>query len=143
MFSVRKLTNQPQGTKVRESEEVEQIFTTEAEDSETLNSILADVTCYKGFKTAPRWTDVDEGILTRLFRNISSLCAPEFFSTLCTVYADTSKVARYILSGSKGAYYRQEFKVVLSCGLTEMKAQISWTENVSPRTSAQQRICTN
>lgn len=132
MFQYGILTNEPKGTKLRESEEVEQIFNTEAEDSETLDSILADVTCYRGFKSAPRWTDVDEGMLARPVHDVNSRPYPEFFSTLCTVYADTSKVSRYRLSSPHGSYYRQEFKVVLSCGLTEMKAQISWRENVSP-----------
>ncbi|PCH36679.1 hypothetical protein WOLCODRAFT_157378 [Wolfiporia cocos MD-104 SS10] len=28
-----------------------------------------------------------------------------------------------------GPYYEQEYKVVLICGLTELKAQIIWEEN--------------
>ena len=46
------------------------------------------------------------------------------------MYADTSKVAKRRQLGSKGYYYQQNFKVVLSCGLTEMKAQIKWEEDV-------------
>lgn len=52
------------------------------------------------------------------------------FSTLCTIHADTSKVVKQKHLGSNGIYYTQIFDIVLSCGLTEMKAQISWMENV-------------
>ena len=33
--------------------------------------------------------------------------------------------------GPHGVYYEQSFKVVLSVGLTELKAHISWIEKVS------------
>lgn len=61
-------------------------------------------------------------------------CLAEMFSTLCTVVADTSKVAKTLPAkrGVNGArYYRQDFKVILLFGLTELKAQISWVEDVS------------
>ncbi len=116
------------------------MFNKEASNSETLNGILADITCYKGSKSAPRWTDIDTGMHLLATAPTGALIAniyrQEFFSTLCTVYADTSKVARQKIFGTDGYYYRQNFKVVLSCGLTEMKAQISWMENVRPVTSA-------
>lgn len=53
------------------------------------------------------------------------------FSTLCTVHADTSHVLKEVLNGPDGPYYRLSFKIVLLCGLTELKAQIRWMENVS------------
>lgn len=62
---------------------------------------------------------------------ITALSFSGYFSTLCTVYADTSRVVKHQHFGSNGVYYQQEFKVVLSCGQTELKAQISWVENVS------------
>jgi hypothetical protein len=56
------------------------------------------------------------------------------FSTLCTVTADTSQLA-YSLQPLRGIggieYYHLEFDVVLQFGLTELKAQISWMEEVS------------
>ncbi len=55
----------------------------------------------------------------------------DYFSVLCTVHADTSQVAKRKQFGIKGAFYQQDFKVFLLCGQTEMKAQISWMENVS------------
>ena len=56
----------------------------------------------------------------------------EMFAPLCTIYADTSQVARHAKLGTNGVYYVQNFDVVLLCGMTEMQAQISWVENVSP-----------
>lgn len=53
------------------------------------------------------------------------------FSTLCTVHADTSLVRKAKRKGKNGTYYKLDYKVVLLCGLTELKAQISWIENVS------------
>lgn len=52
------------------------------------------------------------------------------FSTLCWVRADTSNVRKDRNVGPIGFYYRQDFKVVLKCGLTELEAQISWLEDV-------------
>ena len=56
------------------------------------------------------------------------------FSTLCTVTADTRQMANLLQPhyGMNGVlYYRLDYKVVLLFGLTELKAQISWMENVS------------
>ena len=59
-------------------------------------------------------------------------CTPlEFYTPLCTVYADTSKVTKIPCTGRNGIYFLQKFKIVLLCGLTELKAQISWAEGVS------------
>jgi len=56
------------------------------------------------------------------------------FSTLCNVHADTSNVASTI-SPRRGyaglQFYRQQFSIILMFGLTELQAQLSWTENVS------------
>jgi hypothetical protein len=53
------------------------------------------------------------------------------YSTLCIVSADTSQVLKTMRRGPSGAkYYVQEFSIVVLLGLTELKAQISWVENV-------------
>jgi len=55
------------------------------------------------------------------------------FSGLCTVVADTRRVARSLSSrrGRTGRqFYSQEFSIVLLFGLTELKAQLSWMEEV-------------
>jgi hypothetical protein len=56
------------------------------------------------------------------------------FATLFTVKADTSQMIKAIKPrrGQGGAlFYEQKFSVVLLFGLTELKAQLSWVEDVS------------
>ena len=53
------------------------------------------------------------------------------YTPLCTIHADTSKVTRTPREGTNGTYYVQVYNIILQCGLTELKAQISWTEDVS------------
>jgi len=56
----------------------------------------------------------------------------ELYSTLCYVEGDLSHVpkpgiySRYI----DDHYYKIEFDIILSFGLTELKAFIAWKENV-------------
>jgi hypothetical protein len=55
------------------------------------------------------------------------------FSTLCTVTADMSQLADVLQPqhGKGGAvFYQHYFDIVLLFGLTELKAQISWMEDV-------------
>ncbi|GJE90679.1 HSP70 family protein [Phanerochaete sordida] len=101
------------GIRVGENEELRRHFSLEATEPRTLDHISSEVSCYRGARKSPRWTDIE----------------PECFTTLCTIHADTSRVARQKKQSSNGHYYIQEFDVVLSCGLTEMTAQIAWFEN--------------
>ena len=53
------------------------------------------------------------------------------FSTLCVITADTSRVTKIPHRGLTGdQYYTQDFNIVVLFGLTELKAQITWIENV-------------
>ena len=55
------------------------------------------------------------------------------FSTLCMVTADMSQLADVLQPryGKGGAvFYQLHFDIVLLFGLTELKAQISWMEDV-------------
>ena len=55
----------------------------------------------------------------------------DLFSVACTVEADTSGVLKERLRNPQGGFYfSQDFDVVLLFGLTEMKAYVSWMENV-------------
>jgi hypothetical protein len=56
------------------------------------------------------------------------------FETLCHVHADISAAPSIPQRGSSGkmCYYR-EFDVVLLVGLTELKAQIRWTDSITVR----------
>ena len=55
------------------------------------------------------------------------------FTTMCHVIADTSTIARSLRAQQApggGDYYRLHFDVILLFGLTELKAQISWNDQV-------------
>jgi hypothetical protein len=60
----------------------------------------------------------------------------DMFSTLCTVHADISGMSKTLMPqrGLTGSlYYNLKFGIILCFGLTELKAQIVWTENVRER----------
>ena len=52
---------------------------------------------------------------------------------MCMVVADTSGAVKSLEPrwGVNGIYYRLKYSIVLLLGLTELKAQICWDENVS------------
>lgn len=66
------------------------------------------------------------------------------YSTLCYVRADTAQIAKTLKPvhsfKDNNLYYRMSFDVILSFGLTEFKAQISWMENVSCFVSASELL---
>lgn len=66
--------------------------------------------------------------------SLTVLFATDAYTTLCSVRADTSKLVRSMqphhLPDGGGTYYSILFYVVLLFGLTELKAQISWIDNV-------------
>ncbi|KAJ3489527.1 hypothetical protein NLI96_g2044 [Meripilus lineatus] len=100
------------GTRIRESEEVSVDFYNEGANERALNNVVADIVCYRGRELDPKFMDKES----------------ELFSPLCTVTGDTSKVPKVRRNGRNGVYYTQAFKVVLICGLTELKAQLSWMQ---------------
>ncbi|GJE96026.1 heat shock protein 70 family protein [Phanerochaete sordida] len=101
------------GTRVGENDELRHSFSKEAVDATDLDVISTEVKCYRGSRQNPCWTDLE----------------PHAFETLCTIQADTSSVAKQKQIGSRGIYYTQQVDIVLSCGLTELKAQLAWIEN--------------
>jgi hypothetical protein len=55
------------------------------------------------------------------------------YSTLCVVKGDTTEVCKSLRPqvDEAATFYEINFEVVLSLGLTELKAHICWEENVS------------
>ena len=104
-------------------------------DLDGCDRITADVTCYRGKLQSPVLGDSEPGTsstMVELF--LQAKKTTEMFTTLCTVTADTSQMAKRLQArrNSNGAkYYHQSYSVVLLFGLTELKAQISWMEDVS------------
>ena len=54
------------------------------------------------------------------------------YSTLCVVKGDTTELCKSLPPQvGVATFYEINFEVVLSLGLTELKAHICWEENVS------------
>lgn len=103
------------GTKVTEETEFERKFQMMSRFG--LERIECDVMCYRG-NIAPEWTDED----------------PDLFSVLCNITADASKIPKKIHEGPRGNFYEQNYSVIISFGLTELKAHIAWLDKGAKRT---------
>ncbi|EKM51017.1 uncharacterized protein PHACADRAFT_32060 [Phanerochaete carnosa HHB-10118-sp] len=119
------------GTRLTEDAEFRCSLFREATESFHLDNISAIITVYRGKDKCPRWVDTEPGasVAQRALPCHISSPATEFFSQICTVYADTSRVLKKKRNGPKGAYYTQDYDVVILCGATELQAQIRWFEN--------------
>uniref|UniRef100_A0A0W0G793 Uncharacterized protein n=1 Tax=Moniliophthora roreri TaxID=221103 RepID=A0A0W0G793_MONRR len=105
----------PKGARVQEETEFRSHYFRQSSSKLALQKIADDILCYRGSNNV-RWTDVE----------------PKMFSILCTVEADTSTAEGFIQEKytlDRGRYYEARYEVVLLFGLTELKAQICWTEN--------------
>lgn len=94
-------------------------------------NISADIVVYRGRREDPKWIDNESSTsyLSRQPQFLHTKIKSENFSTLCTVRADTSQIIKKKHDGPKGTYYTQEYDIVLSCGLTELKARLCWKNN--------------
>ncbi|KAF7362770.1 hypothetical protein MVEN_00626700 [Mycena venus] len=102
-------------TRVSETREYRKSYRMLRNNTSELRAVEIPIRCYQGQSQTPSWMDVE----------------PEQYRVLCTVHADTSKIAKTLQRkmGLNGVYYGLEIDVVLSFGLTELKAQIAWIEN--------------
>ena len=116
-----------------EDKEFRRDFFREEKDVASCNSIASNITCYRGDNQNPEWMDIESGMYIPCLRcNRFADEAKAMYSTLCTVTADTSHMTKTTNYGSGGGvFWRLDYSVVLLFGLTELKAQISWTEGVS------------
>ncbi|KAI6046250.1 hypothetical protein EDC04DRAFT_1677424 [Pisolithus marmoratus] len=106
------------GTQVSEQQEFRKSFILEETDRSRCNKLHVDIMAYRGKLANPRWMDSEEGLYTHM----------------CTIRADTSKLAPSMQSHQLGGgvvYYSIMIEVIILFGLTELRAQISWRENVS------------
>jgi hypothetical protein len=54
------------------------------------------------------------------------------FTKLCTIEADLSRiVVTHRKATGMGSFYRVDYDIILFFGMTELKAQVAWTKNVS------------
>ncbi|EDR07861.1 uncharacterized protein LACBIDRAFT_298114 [Laccaria bicolor S238N-H82] len=120
----------PKNVKVSETKEFRESYLRMAFDKHTLKSVSVEILCFRGQRENPRWMDVD----------------PEMYSTLCAVQADTSLLSaslkpqwtrlEEVIGLPRSQYYKMEFDIILSFGLTELKAQVCWEENGVEKRSA-------
>lgn len=123
-----------QGTRVAEKQEFQETFAVRRSSQVGCNSLDVAITTYRGPLDQPAWMDSERGTCSTPFLRIRlSGFVVDQFSTLCTVRADTTKLARSLSpkrSAEGSLYYTLEIKVILMFGLTELTAQVSWMENV-------------
>ncbi|KAJ7070448.1 hypothetical protein B0H15DRAFT_89843 [Mycena belliarum] len=103
------------GVQVTEDTEFEHTYQQRTKNRAAVDYISVDLYRYRGH-TDPRWLDVD----------------PEHYDVICKIEANTSRLVKFPKrrTGVAGSdVYELDFSVVLSFGLTELKAQIEWEEN--------------
>ncbi|KAI0694608.1 hypothetical protein BC835DRAFT_1274275 [Cytidiella melzeri] len=106
------------GVKVKESTVFSRKYCTEVTNLSTLSVFEVEIWCFRGGDVIPKW----------IMRNADN------FSTLCYVRADLSPLAGSAQSkeGKGGKmYWTIVFSIEIHFGLTEFRARIKWTDNVS------------
>ncbi|KAF9783747.1 hypothetical protein BJ322DRAFT_877041 [Thelephora terrestris] len=103
------------GTKVLENREIRTTINVIREGAPATD-IYAGIVKYDGKIKAPEWMDVER----------------DNFETLCHVSANISESPSTLRVGKTGNMcYHREYEVVLLVGLTELKAQIRWTDSLT------------
>lgn len=105
-------------TRVKDTEEFRQTYIRISNNSNELHNIEAEILCYRGKASNTMWIDSE----------------PDMYPVLCRVRADTSMVRQSKKRDVDGKrYYEIEFSVVLLFGLTELKAQIVYTDSATKK----------
>ncbi|KAJ7641928.1 hypothetical protein FB45DRAFT_901378 [Roridomyces roridus] len=105
------------GVQVHETTEFRSGYYRRDKDPGNLRRIEVEVLNYRGQAGDPRWVDAEQ----------------ENYQIVCRVEADTRRLVK-----RRSDYYELQFDVVLSFGLTELKAQVAWKEQgVEKRGAAQ------
>jgi len=102
------------GTRVSEEKEFRKSY--HVESTVPIRARTEEIMCYRGRREDPKWLDIEQ----------------YNYSPVCTIVADTSSMPEPETtqqSGSGMQYYRKEFDIILLFGMTELKAQLVWTEN--------------
>ncbi|KIM58495.1 hypothetical protein SCLCIDRAFT_28033 [Scleroderma citrinum Foug A] len=106
-----------QGTQVSEQQEFRSRFSGLRKSATNCTGISTKIIAYRGSLSDPRWRDIE----------------PASFTDNCKIFANASNITTALLpktSPEGQTYYSIEFGVILLFGLTELKAQMSWLENV-------------
>ncbi|KAJ7124054.1 hypothetical protein C8R43DRAFT_1031196 [Mycena crocata] len=109
----------PKGEQVCEIKEFKHEYLRRDKDAAALDHFSLELFAYQGVGT-PRWMDTAE----------------KLYKPVCRIEADTSRLMKYP-TYRRGEphfiFYELQFDVILSFGLTELKAQIAWSENGVPK----------
>ncbi|KAF8815839.1 hypothetical protein BYT27DRAFT_7078804, partial [Phlegmacium glaucopus] len=107
----------PQNTKVSETQEFSNPYFYLASKKIDLKTIGISIMSYRGDSVdSNKWMDEEKSM----------------YSTSCRVQADTTEICKSLQPQVGAAtFYKLDFEAVLVLGLTELKAYISWEENVS------------
>ncbi|KIL64021.1 hypothetical protein M378DRAFT_163735 [Amanita muscaria Koide BX008] len=107
------------GTQVSETTEFRRSYWFTGMHPDGMCRIKNEIYCYYGTIQNPRWMDVDK----------------ESYSKLGVIEADTTRLSRLLPRQVRGkkknrtVFYEMHYDLVLSFGLTELKAEIAWQEN--------------
>ncbi|KAJ7905200.1 hypothetical protein B0H13DRAFT_1716733 [Mycena leptocephala] len=104
------------GIQVCETTEFRESYNRRSSDPAVLDYFSTDLWTYRGRADDPQWVDVE----------------PDHYQTVCKIEADTSRLTKYPTRRRgvpNSTFFELKFDVILSFGLTELKAQIAWLEN--------------
>ncbi|KAF8802607.1 hypothetical protein BYT27DRAFT_7260910 [Phlegmacium glaucopus] len=114
-------------TQVSETQEFRQTYWLTSSDRVDLESISVPIMSYRGQNTSSdKWMDVEQAM----------------YDTLCYIEADTTELSKSLEPqyGSHKVFYTLTVDVMLSLGMTELKAYLCWNENGDERRSPAQVI---
>ncbi|TFK63664.1 hypothetical protein BDN72DRAFT_847372 [Pluteus cervinus] len=103
----------PKNSTVNEAKEFHRPYFQLHSDTAALQSVSEKIYRYRGTVDLPKWMDQD----------------PDNFEVMCTIEADASAASTRLRGKDGQTYFRSDINIVLSFGLTEFKAQVSWKEN--------------
>lgn len=95
-----------------------------------LKNVKCTILSYNGRNASPRWLDVDAGVLLPKIRFFPPSKSLGNYVSICRVEAvlPTSAITTEQRADGR-CYYQVTYEVLLRLGLTEMKAQIAWTDS--------------
>jgi hypothetical protein len=121
-------------TQVSETKEFRQSYSWHSRSRVDKPSDILSLWCYRGNAVTPKWKDVDTSESYHLFSDLrlDELNFSDNYTKLCTIEADLSQamVLQPKTTGKK-RFYSVNFDIILFFGMTELKAQVAWTVNVS------------
>jgi hypothetical protein len=129
-----------QNTKVSETQEFRKSYYITAPERYLLDTITVPIMCYRGESiNSEQWMDKEKCKIScyfSIFKQTQYRTCAAMYSTLCQIKGDTTELCKSLRPQvGMATFYEIGVEVVLSLGLTELKAHICWEENVSNRTN--------